>query len=35
MKAIEVDALARGIPEIQFTTLNPTFNQAELFKDAK
>jgi len=35
MKAIEVDALARGLPEIQFTTLNPTFVQADFFKDSK
>jgi len=35
MKAIEVDALARGLPEIQFTTLNPTFAHLEFFKNAK
>lgn len=35
IKSIEVDMLARGVSEIQFTTLNPSFIHSEFFKEAK
>ena len=35
MKSVEVDTLARGLPEIQFTTLNPTFVRSDFFKETK
>jgi len=35
MKAVEVDTLARGCPEIQFTTLCPAFTAPDLFKNTK
>lgn len=33
--SVEVDTLARGLSDIQFTTLNPAFVHSEFFNKAK